>query len=587
LLTNLRKLIVALSGLVILGVLVSGVAADRSLRSDQLEQVERSLEERARLVLDQTREISFEHDDRATLDALADRTARAGMMRVTLISLDGTVLGDSGVDLDRLPGIESHADRPEVRAALAGEVGSATRRSDTVGHELLYLALPAEGRGIVRVAVTLSELDAARAALRRRLAVAGCVGLLIAIALSFLIARSALRPIQEVRRVAEAIARGDLDERPPLSGGDALGEISNSIREIARQLRTRLEDATHEKEQLRAVLESMVEGVLVVDAAGRVLLANSRLREFYGIRNEITGHPLLEVIRHPELDVLLRDVAEADAIVSSTFTLGDPPRTLRVQAARFPRGVEPRAGSVAVFHDISELERLEEVRRDFVANASHELRTPLTAIQGFAETLLEADLSPDKRQSYLEIIDRHARRLGFIVRDLLALSTVETGKWRVEPMQVDVADIARTVIHDLEPRVVEGELSLDCEVEGDVEAFADPRILEQILTNLLDNAVKYTEPGGRVEVRLIEGPERVRLIVRDTGIGIPEEDQSRIFERFYRVDKARSRSAGGTGLGLSIVRHLVQRLGGEISVESRVGEGTTFAFSLPKRGESA
>jgi two-component system phosphate regulon sensor histidine kinase PhoR len=579
-------LLFALSGLVVLGVLVAGVAADRSLRRDQLAQVEDSLRSRARLVLDRARALRFEPVEFATLDDLADRTGEAGLMRVTLIGLDGTVLGDSEVGLDRLPRIENHAARPEVRAALEGEVGTATRRSDTTGIELLYLALPVPDRGVVRVAVELSELDQARAALRRRLAWAGAAGLLLALGLSLLITRLALQPVREVRRVAEAIARGELDERPPLSAGDELGEISNAIRELARQLRTRLAEATHEKEQLRAVLESMVEGVLVVDASGRVMLANSRLREFFGVHSEITGHPLLEAIRHPQLDSLLREVAEADSIVSSTFSLGNPKRTLRVQAARFPRGEDRRAGCVAVFHDISELERLEAVRRDFVANASHELRTPLTAIQGFVETLLEAELPEEKRRAYLEIIDRHARRLGHIVRDLLALATVETGKWRVEPTQIDVAEIARIVIRDLALRVREGELSLECEVEGRSEAFADPRILEQILTNLLDNAVKYTEPGGEIRVRIVEGPERVRVSVRDTGIGIPEEDRARIFERFYRVDKARSRSAGGTGLGLSIVRHLVQRLGGEISVESRLGEGTTFSFSLPKRGES-
>jgi two-component system phosphate regulon sensor histidine kinase PhoR len=572
----------ALAGLVVLGVLIAGLAADRSLRTDQLAHAETSLQERARLVADQVRHLSFGMENRAQLDAMADRTGAAGMMRVSLIGSNGEVLGDSEIALDRLPAVENHSDRPEVRAAFQQGMGSATRRSETIGYEFLYLAILAEGQGVVRVAVALSELEESRAALRERLVVAGSVGLLFAVALSFLISRSALRPIQEVRRVAEAIARGELDEKLPLSSGDELGEISSAIREIARQLRLRLEEATQEKEQLRAVLESMVEGVLVVDAKGVVIVANSRFREFYRVDMEMAGRSLLEAIREPELDELLRDVSTADGIVSSTFTLVEPARTLRVQAVRFPRGDEPRAGSVAVFHDISELERLEEVRRDFVANASHELRTPLTAIQGFAETLLGTEISEEERRSYLQIIDRHARRLGEIVRDLLALSTAETGKWRVEPRQIDAAEIARAVIRSLEPRSVEGELKVRCDVDGDSSVFADPRILEQILTNLLDNAIKYTEPGGEVEVKIRASKDRTRISVSDTGIGIPLEDRARIFERFYRVDKARSRSAGGTGLGLSIVRHLVQRLGGEISVDSRLGEGTTFLFSVPK-----
>jgi two-component system phosphate regulon sensor histidine kinase PhoR len=330
----------------------------------------------------------------------------------------------------------------------------------------------------------------------------------------------------------------------------------------------------------------MVEGVLVTDARGVVLLANSRLRELYGIAHEVVGRPLLEGIRHAELDALLNEVAESGERVTRTFTLsGRQPRTVvRVQAARFPQGAGPRAGTVAVFHDISELERLESVRRDFVANASHELRTPLTAIHGFAETLLSGGdrLSEAERRSYLEVIDRHARRLANIVNDLLALSTIETGKLRIEPTHLDVAELVRSVIRDFEPHFAERRLAVRCEVTGDVKAWADPRALEQIVTNLLDNAVKYTEPGGEVEVRVEESRTRVRVTVCDTGIGIPEADLSRIFERFYRVDRARSRALGGTGLGLSIVKHLVQSMGGEISVESRVGHGSTFSFNLPR-----
>lgn len=571
-----------LIGLVLLAVAISGFTAERSLRSDQIAQVEASLIDRARMVREQVRRIPFTKENALQLDDIADRMAAAGGMRVTIVGPDGAVLGDSRVAFENLAQTDSHQSRPEVRAALDGQLGEDTRRSETVGQELLYLALPAEGQGVVRVAVALSDFESARAALRRRLALAAWAGLLIAILLSYLLARSALRPIREVRRVAAAIARGELHEQPPLSDGDELGEISNAIRDIASQLRGRLEEATQEKEQLRAVLESMVEGVLVLDAEGVVLLANSQFRTFYDVRGELVGRLLLEGIREPDLHALLRQVEVTDGIVSSAFTRGDPARTLRVQAARFPRGDAPRAGSVAVFHDISELERLEEVRRDFVANASHELRTPLTAIQGFAETLLESELAPEDQRSYLEIIDRHARRLGHIVHDLLAISTIETGKWNIEPVRLDVSEVAQNLVRDFEPRARDAQIELHFESEGENNALADPRILEQILTNLLENAIKYTEAGGRIEVRIEGKPERVRIAISDTGIGIPEDDVARIFERFYRVDKARSRSAGGTGLGLSIVRHLVQRSGGEISVESRLGQGSTFAFGLPK-----
>jgi len=340
---------------------------------------------------------------------------------------------------------------------------------------------------------------------------------------------------------------------------------------------------TQEKEQLRAVLEGMVEGVLVVDAKGSVLLANSRLREFYDLTGDLVGCPYVEVVRDSAVDEALRETAESDATVTRQLRVGRAvPRTLQIQAVRFP-GSGARAGSVAVFHDISELARLEEVRRDFVANASHELRTPLAAIRGFAETLLESPTLTDaERRSYLEIIDRHAQRLAHIVHDLLELSTVERGRLRLEPVEVDVGQLIDSLIRDTRPRLRERRLEIGYSAQGKALAFADPRALEQVLINLLDNAMKYTEPGGRIELIVEEAGPKLRVRVRDTGIGIPEEDLGRIFERFYRVDKARSRALGGTGLGLAIVKHLVQSLGGEISVASRLGEGSTFTFTLPR-----
>ena len=253
-----------------------------------------------------------------------------------------------------------------------------------------------------------------------------------------------------------------------------------------------------------------------------------------------------------------------------------------MQAVRFPPGSGPRVGTVAVFNDITELMRLEEVRRDFVANASHELRTPLSAIQGFSETLLESDsLSPEEQKSYLEIIDRHARRLSNIVHDLLELSTIESRKTKLQPALVDVGELAASFVRDSEARYRELGVQVSVRDESTARAWADPGAVDQILTNLVDNAVKYTDPGGSVDVTIEDHANRLRVRVRDSGIGIPQKDLSRIFERFYRVDKARSRALGGTGLGLSIVKHLVQSMGGEIYVESRLDEGSTFTFTLP------
>jgi two-component system phosphate regulon sensor histidine kinase PhoR len=328
----------------------------------------------------------------------------------------------------------------------------------------------------------------------------------------------------------------------------------------------------------------MVEGVVVVDHDQRILLGNQHLRDFFGTAAELRGRTALEAIRHAELAGVLKAAADSDEPVSRAIEVAHPVhRTLRVHAVRLPPVGAAGAGTVAVLHDVTELMQLEKMRREFVANASHELRTPLAAIRGFAETLLGgAPLSEADRRAYLEVIDRHARRLSSLVGDLLELSKIESRETKLDLAPIDLAKLAETLLHDWRPRLEEHQLTATLSSHRLGIAWADAQACEQILSNLLDNAIKYTDPGGSIEVR-IGGDERsVRVDVADTGMGIPERDLSRIFERFYRVDPARSRSQGGTGLGLAIVKHLVQSLGGEIQVESQLGRGSTFSFSLPR-----
>jgi two-component system phosphate regulon sensor histidine kinase PhoR len=584
--TSQLKLMSAVAVLVLLVTVVSGALAQRALRERELARLATSLEERAALVRELTRGRAFDPADAAALDALADRAGAAARARVTLIAPDGTVVGDSDVPLERLAAVESHADRPEVREALQGAVGQSRRRSETVGRSLLYLAVPLrEGHGgIVRIALDTAHLDRALADLRSRLAAAGTVGVVAALALAYGISWFAFRPLREIQRLTEAVAGGDLDYRLPRRFRDEFGGIADSIRLLTDQLRERLAEATGEKERLQAVLNAMVEAVLVVRHDRQIVLANDRLLEFYGIEGDVRGLTPLEATRHEELDDVLDEARRSGEPVGRAIAIRHPlHRAVRVQAAPFPAAPAARRGTVAVLHDVTDLARVEQMRRDFVANASHELRTPLAAIRGFAETLLGSNgLSDAERRNYLEVIDRHALRLGNLVGDLLELSRIEGGEALAELERVDVADVAATLLRDDQPRYRRKEVTVTHEASGASLALADPQALEQILTNLLDNAVKYTEPGGRIDVQ-VGGDERwVRVRVSDTGCGIPEDDLGRIFERFYRVDKARSRELGGTGLGLSIVKHLVQSMGGEIAVESELGKGSTFAFSLPR-----
>ena len=473
-----------------------------------------------------------------------------------------------------------------MRAAAAGGVGRATRAATTVGRTLRYVAVPAPGGGVVRVSDDLAAAEP-QVALARSYAL-GVIAIAVVSALALLHAFVWLfhrRPLADVRRIAAAVAEGRLDVRSPRIADRDLAQIARAIEQIAGQLRSRLREVTEDEAQLGAVLEAMVEGVLVVDTRGVILLANSRLRELFDVHGEIAGRRLLEGVRNADLDAILAESAETDETVARSIALPGPNhRTVQVLAARFPSEGE-RTGTVTVFHDTTELMRLEEVRRDFVANASHELRTPLAAIRGFAETLLEsASLSPEEQKNYLEVIHRHAQRLSSLVEDLLELSTIESRSLKLEFAPVDVARTAENLIADSRLRLEERRIDAELRSDSRPLALADARAVDQVLGNLLDNALKYTEPGGSIEIAVEERHGRVRVSVADTGIGIPDQDTSRIFERFYRVDRARSRALGGTGLGLSIVKHLVQAMGGEISVKSALGRGSTFTFTLPNAG---
>jgi two-component system phosphate regulon sensor histidine kinase PhoR len=579
------KIMGVLAILVVAVVLIAGIPAESRLRARELAQLEQSLRQRAALVAENAAGVPFRLEEASRLDALADRAGRAAGARVTLISVDGTVVGDSDVSLQRLPSVENHGGRPEVREAVAGRVGVSARRSDTIGRRLLYLAAPARGArdsGVVRLAVELADVEAAVSELRSELLLAGALGLVAALALSFPLSWLGRRPLLALRDAIAAVAEGRLGHRMSWAGRDEIGEIARSINRVAEQLRLRLDETTAEKERLEAVLSSMVEGVLVLDQRGDIAMVTPRLRELLGVWGEVQGRSAIEVFRHPGLDRVLTRARDSSQPVADELEVDDAGGSrILVHAVGF-RGVGEGAGTVAVFHDVTELHRLEQVRRDFISNASHELRTPLTAIRGFAETLLESPLSREEQEPQLQAIARNAGRMSTLIDDLLALTRMESRKFPLRPAEVDVAAIARTLVEDLGPRLEEASLEARVEGEGDATAWADRRGVEQVLSNLLENAIQYSDPGGAIEIALEGDDRRLRVRVRDAGIGIAEFEQSRIFERFYRVDEARSRALGGTGLGLSIVKHLVQGMGGEVGVESEPGRGSCFTFTLPR-----
>ncbi len=422
---------------------------------------------------------------------------------------------------------------------------------------------------VVALAVTTASVFGESAAF--------AIALPIGLALAWWIARAHDERAEQIAAALRDIGAGREAGWLAWQRPKSLARVAGAINDLSRQMSERLRGSVGEQERLRAVLNSMVEGVLVLDADGRTLLANRRLRELFDIWGDVEGRTALEVIRRNEVHDAIR-TAFGGSSVGIEIEVGG--RFVEMHAVRFPASGEP-LGTVAVFHDITEIRQLERMRKDFVANVSHELRTPLTAIRGFAETLMLSDVPKDQRDRQLGVILRHSERLADLIEDLLELSRIEGQHARVEAHPVDVVALCRTVLHDLKPRFEDHAISHTLDATTAAPALADRRSLERVLLNLLDNALKYTEPGDEIRIHVSESGGKIQIEVIDTGIGIPPEDLGRVFERFYRVEKARSRDHGGTGLGLAIVKHLVQAMGGDVRVESADGEGTTVRVRLP------
>jgi two-component system phosphate regulon sensor histidine kinase PhoR len=518
----------------------------------------------------------------AALDPVADRLAAIADARVTLIAPDGRVVGDSALDPRAVVGVENHLGRPEVQEALATGTGLSSRRSHTTGAVFRYAAVPfatPAGRGVVRLALPQAGAEAPLRAVRERVLVAGGLALALGFVLSLVVGRAVSAPLRAMTRIATQLATGASAERVRVRRGDELGDLAEAMNRLAADLARTVGQLEGEKEQLRGVLEGMAEGVLLIDPAGRIALANRAAAAVLPHGEGATGRTPLEVTRSAELDALVRAARASGRAERGQVSVGGGARAF--DASVIPLA-EPAGGLVVVLHDITEVKRLETVRREFVANISHELRTPLTAIRGFIDTLKDdPNLSEAERARFLDGASRHAVRLSNLVGDLLALSRLDSPEFKLELMPCSLeAEIARALeLH--ETRARERGLRLAADLEpGLPPVLADPAGLEQILSNLIDNAIKYNRPGGSVVVRAARAGLFAQVEVEDTGVGIAGQHVPRIFERLYRVDPGRSRAEGGTGLGLAIVKHLVLKHGGDVWVTSEPGRGSTFHFTL-------
>ena len=522
-------------------------------------------------------------EDLAPVRDWATQLAASGA-RVTVITADGRVLADSQSDPQTM---ENHATRPEVLEAMAKGDGRSIRHSVTINRYLLYYAVrqstPAGSTVVLRFALPLETVDQVLSSFRRRLWLASFFILLIAGAISLLFSRSFTGRVERLKDFSRRVAEGDFRPLPRDGSGDALEALGISLNRTAARLDRTIHTLTEERNLSSAILGSMVEGVAVVNGSERLVFANPGFAEILGLDVPPTsGSALVEVVRQTELLEAVRQVLRGQPRVQSeivTGTLRQHYFAITVAAVR----AGDTTGAVVVLHDITELRKLERVRRDFVANVSHEFRTPLTAIQGFAETLLAGAIDDSQnRTRFLEIILEHSRRLARLTEDLLMLSKMDAERLELEIRRLSVSQLIESCLETAQRRAAEKDLRISVNTPQRLPDIAgDRRRLAEVLQNLLDNAIQYTLPGGQIMLSAEEGDAEVVVTVSDTGIGIPRADQPRIFERFYRVDVARSREAGGTGLGLAIAKHLVEVHGGRLWVDSEVGQGSQFHFSVP------
>jgi two-component system, OmpR family, phosphate regulon sensor histidine kinase PhoR len=521
------------------------------------------------------------------LSALREWTAWLSQsgIRVTLISSEGKVLADSDEDPARM---ENHSDRPEILNALSAGSGYAVRYSATLRRDLVYFARRFDSESgqtlVMRFALPLYRLDEGVNAFRTRLWSVSLLILVLTGGASLLFFRTVSNRIGRLNEFSRRVAQGDFRPMFIERSNDELSDLSRTLNQTASKLDQTIRTLTEERNQSAAILASMEEGVAVIDSAQRIIYCNRAFRQAAGIPEApVEGRLVVEIIQHADLLTLIDSALTKAEIIHGEVVVGSV-RTRSFAVTSAPISSEGSViGAVMVLHDISEIRRLERARRDFAANISHEFRTPLAAIQGFAETLLDGALDDSaNNRRFIQIIHDNAIRLGRLTEDLLKLARIEAGQLQLEIQPVAIARIIESSIETTRVKADQRNLVVESNCKPDLPMLkGDARALQEILLNLLDNAIRYSSPGGRIKVSAEIAGMEMMLSVSDAGIGIPKADQDRIFERFYRADAARSRESGGTGLGLSITKHLIEAHGGRIKVESEVGRGSTFYVFLP------
>jgi two-component system phosphate regulon sensor histidine kinase PhoR len=561
-----------------------------TVKANYIDGLRKNLIIQARLISDQ---IPFHKTD---LDGFCKRFKEKTGARITIIDSSGLVLGDSDEASKRM---ENHSNRPEIKDADISGIGSSIRFSKTIQRNLFYLAIAINqdsDKKFLRLSVPLNDIETAINKIRMKIIFASIITFFIIIVIGLFQTERITKSIEEITAFSKDIRAGNFKSRLFLKERGELGELGKNISNMAQELNKRLTQSEEEKQKMEAILRNMSDGLILTDTKGRIILTNSAIMNLFGIESNIEGRTVMETLRKAELMEVTSKVLESREVVSLEFEVTHPKNVyLMVTAAPFFIK-ENISGVVLTFHDITRLKKLEDIRKDFVANVSHEIKTPITAIKGFAETLLEGAINDkENAHKFLETIKNHSERLNTLVNDLLTLSRIELGDIKIEKTNVDLNELVDAVLRTLKDKAQSKGLYLKKQISPELkEIKADRNRLIQILLNLVDNGIKFTEEGGitiKVHPELVSGSkfkvqseedhDFVEILVEDTGIGIPKKHLSRLGERFYRVDSARSRELGGTGLGLAIVKHLIIAHGWEMRIDSIEGHGTTVNILCP------
>ncbi|MGB7604218.1 MAG: ATP-binding protein [Lutisporaceae bacterium] len=583
-----KKIFAYIMSVLLITLIISSFFTAQTIKNLNLSQIEEELISEtyilSKMLPEDIQAADIEHI-KTVLREVSDRLD----IRITVVDKYGKVIGETSYDPSLM---ENHLQRPEIQDALHGGLGNETRFSSTMNIDFLYIAQPIYKDenviGIVRLSTPLKEIDGIMRSINNNLIIALIPGLLLSLLLVYIITISITRPIKEIKNAAVDITKGKLDRSINIIRNDEIGELAKAIDFMAASLRDKINSIKDKNTKMEAILSSVVNGIIAVDSNENILFINPMAHQMLNIaETDIVGKHMLRVIRNNKIDNIIKDILKNKSFEESEITINYPSEKifrLYSNAITYPES-DRIIGIIIIIQDITEIKNLEKMRSEFVANVSHELKTPLTSIKGFVETLKAGAIEDnDAAVRFLNIIEDEANRLNRLISDILSLSEVENKKSKPRNEIIDTREKIIEIVSLLQNQAVHKSISLNAKIEANVDKLkGDTDQFKQMLINLIDNALKYTPEGGTIEVAAYNLENNVVIRIKDNGIGIPKEHIPRLFERFYRVDKARSRNVGGTGLGLAIVKHIVLQFEGKIEVQSEVGKGTEFILSIPAK----